>query len=136
MNLTWRDAVETLLVAASVAVTVSVAYGWNLPLLGDARAGAIALLVLAYPSCLVAQAPGRLAAAIRHENDWGPFLVAGTLMGALALLLIVVGAILNSLAVLMATTIVVVAIWLVTTIHHMVEAGPGASLAGDVLSAG
>lgn len=45
-----RDGIGTLLVAASVAVTPSVVYGWNLPLSGDARAGVIALFVLSHPS--------------------------------------------------------------------------------------
>jgi hypothetical protein len=64
MGLTWRDAIATILVAAAVAVTLSVVYSWNWPLIGNARAGVIALFVLSYPSCLVAQAPARMAAAI------------------------------------------------------------------------
>lgn len=63
MGLSWRDVFGTVLVAAAVAVTLSVVYSWNWPLSGDARAGAIALFVLSYPSCLVAQAPARMAAA-------------------------------------------------------------------------
>ena len=130
MGLSWRDAVGTLLVAAAVAVTLSIAFGWGWPLLADPRAGAIALFVIAYPSCLVAQAPGRMAAAIRKVAAWGPFLVIGTVLGSLALVLMVVGAILNDLTLLVATTIVVVALWVAATAHHLVEPGPRPSLAG------
>jgi hypothetical protein len=115
-------------VAAAVAVTLSVVYSWNWPLIGDARAGVIALFVLSYPSCLVAQAPARMAAAIRHDTTWDPFLVVGTALGTAALVLMIVGLILNSVTVLVATATVVVAIWLVTTAHHLVEAGPRPSL--------
>lgn len=128
MGLNWRDAVGTLLVAAAVAVTLSVLYDWNWPLISDARAGVIALFVLSYPSCLVAQAPARMAAAMHHETAWGPFLVMGTALGALALVLMVAGAIFNSVTLLVASAIAVVAIWIVTTIHHLVEAGPRPSL--------
>ncbi len=130
MGLSWRDAVGTLLVAAAVTVTLSVVYGWNWPLIGDARAGVIALFVLSYPSCLVAQAPARMAAAMRQETTWGPFLVTATVLGALALLLMIAGVILNSFTVLIGTAIVVVAIWVVTTAHHLVEPGPRPSLQG------
>ena len=128
MGLTWRDAVGTLLVAAAVAVTLSVVYSWNWPLIGDARAGAIALFVLSYPSCLIARAPGRMAAAMRHETTWGPFLVMGTALGALALVLMVATAIFNSVTLLVAAAVAVVAIWVETTVHHLVEGGPKPSL--------
>lgn len=130
MGLNWRDGIGSLLVAAAVAVTLSVVYGWNWPLIGDARAGVIALFVLAYPSCLVAQAPGRMAAAMRHDTTWGSFLVIATVLGALALVLMIAGVIMNSVTVLIGTALVVVAIWSVATAHHVFEAGPRHSFQG------
>ena len=121
MRLNIRDVVGAVLVAVAVTVTVAVASGWNWPLLGDARAGAIALFVLSYPSCLVAQAPKRMAAAIQRETTWSPFVIAGTILGAVALLLIVANLLLNSVALLIAATAVVVGIWIVTTADHVVS---------------
>lgn len=119
MGLNWRDGVGTLLVAAAVAVMLSVIYDWNWPLISDARAGVIALFVLSYPSCLVAQAPARLAAAIGRDAAWGPFLVLASVLGAVALVLMVAGVIFNSVIVLIWTAIVVVGIWVVTAAHHL-----------------
>jgi hypothetical protein len=130
MGLRWRDAIGTLFVAAAVAVTLSVVYGWNWPLIGDARAGAIALFVLSYPSCLVAQAPARMAAAIRRDATWGPFLVIATVLGAAALILLIADVLTNSVTVLVAAAIVVAAIWVVTTAHRLTEAGPRLSWHG------
>jgi hypothetical protein len=124
MGLSWRDSIATLLVAAAVAVTLSVVFNWNWPLIGDARAAVIALFVLSYPSCLVAQAPARIAAAIRHGAAWGPFLVNATVLGAVAFLLLIVGVITNSVMVLVSTAIVVVAIWALTIAHRLMEPGP------------
>jgi hypothetical protein len=128
MRLTWRDAVGTLLIGAAVSVTLSVAHGWNWALIGDARAGTIALFVLSYPSCLVARAPGRMAAAMAHETPWSPFLVMATALGAAALALMIVDIVVNSIPLLVGTSIVVVAIWALTTVHHLVETGPRPSL--------
>lgn len=128
MGLGWRDGIGTLLVAAAVAVTLAVVIGWNWPLIGDARAGVIALFVLSYPSCLLAQAPGRMAAAMRHEGTWSPFLVVATVMGALALVSMILVVVTNNVAALIMTAIVVVCIWAVTTVHHLVEPGPRPSL--------
>lgn len=123
MALSWRDAVGTLLVAVAIGATLSVVYGWSWPLIGDARAGAIALFVLSYPSCLVAQAPRRMREAIERVTRWSRYLVAGTVLGALTALLIVAAVILNSVAVLVAAMVFMVGVWLVTTVDHMVRAG-------------
>jgi hypothetical protein len=128
MGLNWRDAIATLLVTAAVAVTLSVVYGWNWPLIGDARAGVLALFVLSYPSCLVAQAPARMAAAIRRGATWGPFLVIATVLGAVALILLIASVITNSVMVLVSTAIVAVAIWAATIAHRLLEPGPLPSL--------
>lgn len=123
MSLTWRDAVGTVLVAGAMAASGSVIFGWNWPLLGDARAGAIALLILSYPSCLVAQAPGRMAAAMRARARWNLYLVVATVLGATATLLILANLVADSLPILIAAAAVVLAIWVVTTTHHAIESG-------------
>jgi hypothetical protein len=120
-GLKWRDAAGTALVVFAIAVAASVVYGWHWPLVADARAGVIALFILSYPSCLVAQAPRRMASAMRHETSWSPFVLVATVLGALAVLLMIANLLLNSAAVLVGMTIVVAAIWVVTTAHRVQE---------------
>jgi hypothetical protein len=118
MGLTWRDGVGTLLIAGAVAVTLAVTNAWGWPLLGDARAGVIAVTVLSFASCsLVA----RIAPWTEGTNA---FLVLTVILGIAALGLVIGGLVLNSMPELVYLTVVVVAMWLVTTVHHLVEITP------------
>lgn len=123
MNLSWRDFVGTVLVAVAIAATLSLVYGWSWPLIGDARAGGVALFVLSYPSCLVAQAPKRMQQAIEGSTRWGLFLVTSTVLGSITALLIVAAVIFNSLPMLVAATAVMVGLWLIATVDHLVATG-------------
>jgi len=118
MGLTLRDGVGTLLIAGAVAVALAVTSGWAWPLLGDARAGVIGVTILSFASC-------QLVARIGPESRWtNPFLVLTSILGIAALGLVIGGLFLNSMQVLVYLTSVVVAMWLVATIHHLVEVGP------------
>lgn len=118
MGLTLRDGVGTLLMAGAVAVTLAVTNGWAWPLLSDARAGVIGVTILSFASC-------QLVARIGPETRWpNPFLALTSILGIAALGLVIGGLFLNSMQVLVYLTSVVVAMWLVSTIHHLVEIGP------------
>lgn len=108
-------------VALAVGATLSVVYGWNWPLIGDARAAGVALFVLSYPSCLIGQAPKRMRDAIEHRAGWSGYLVGATVLGSITTLLIVVDLIVNSAAVLVAATAAMALLWLVATVDHAVE---------------
>jgi hypothetical protein len=118
MALTWRDGVGTLLMAGAVAVTLAVTNGWGWHLLTDARAGVIGVTILSFASCsLVA----RIGPETRSTN---PFVVLTVILGIAALGLVIAGLLLNSMPVLVYLTSIVVAMWLVTSIHHLEEVGP------------
>jgi hypothetical protein len=118
MGLIWRDGIGALLTAGAVAATLAVTNGWGWPLLGDARAGVIGVLILGFASC-------QLVARIGPETRWtSPFIVLTTILGIAALGLLIAGLVLNNMTVLVYLTATVVAMWLVTTVHHMVEVGP------------
>jgi hypothetical protein len=118
MGLTWKDGVGTMLMAGAVAFTLAVTNGWGWPLLNDARAGVIGVTILGFASC-------QLVARIGPETRWtNPFLVLTVILGIAALGLVIAGLLLNSVPVLVYLTSIVVAMWLVTTIHHLVEVGP------------
>jgi len=118
MRLSWKDGLGTLLTAGAVAVALAVTNGWSWPFLGDARAGVLALAILGFASCPFATRMG-------PETRWtSPYLVLTAILGVAAIGLIAWGLFANSLAVLGYLTIVVVAMWFVTSIRHLVEADP------------
>lgn len=66
MRLTWHDGSATVLVVAASIVTLAVAGGWNSPLLPDARAGAIVVLVLGFSASVLGGGPTWFMAALRR----------------------------------------------------------------------
>ena len=141
MALSWRDAIATPLVAAATAVTVAVVNGWNWLYIGDARAGIVAVFSLGFAACVVGGGPAWMFAGARRTGMWGtqttsgqetmgsggiwsPFFFLAAGLGALAFVLMFIGVIVNSIGLLVWSTALVVAIWLVTTIHHAVETRP------------
>ncbi len=132
MGLTWRDAAATVLVVAAALVTLSVVDGWNWPLIGDARAGAVGVLVLGFGASLTGGGPQWFVAALRREvSRQGMWLsLFASAMGLLAFALLVVDLFANSVVLLIWTTIALLVLWVVATIHHAIEARPHISLIG------
>jgi hypothetical protein len=132
MGLSWRDAAATLLVVAAAAVTLSVVNGWDWPLIGDARAGAIGGLVLGFAASVTGGGPQWFVAALRREaSTQGMWLsIFASAMGLATLVLLVADLFVNSIPLLVWTTVALMAIWVVATIHHVIEARPQISLLG------
>lgn len=130
MRLSWRDAAATVLVGAAVAVTVSVANGWEWPLMGDPRAGAIGVLILGFGASVTGGGPQWFIAALRREvSTQGIWLsVFASVMGLLAFVLSVANLFLNSVALLVWTAVALLVLWVVATIHHALETRPRVSL--------
>lgn len=132
MGLSWRDAAATVLVAAAVAVTLSVVNDWGWPLIGDARAGTVAVLVFGFAASVTGGGPQWFIAALRREvSTQGMWLsVFASVMGLVTLLLLIVNLFTNSITLLVWTTVALVALWVVATIHHAVERRPDVYLIG------
>ncbi len=132
MGLSWRDAAATVLVVAAAAVTLSVVDGWNWPLIGDARAGAVGVLVLGVAASLTGGGPHWFVAALRRQvSAQGMWLsLFSSAMGLLAFALLVVDLFTNSITLLVWTTIALLVLWVVATIHHAIEARPHISVIG------
>lgn len=130
MGLSWRDGIATILVAASVAVTGSLVSAWAWPLIGDARAGVVAVFILGFAACLVGGGPAWMFAAMKEGRMrgageiWSPFFIIAAALGALAFALMFADLFINDLSLLVWATIAVVAVWLVTTIHHALQTKP------------
>lgn len=130
MGLSWRDAVATLFVVAAAAVSLSVANGWDWPLIGDARAGAMGVLVLGFAASVTGGGPQWFLAALRREiSTKGMWLsVFASAMGFVTFGLLVVNFFANSIPLLLWATIALLVLWVVATIHHVIEARPQISL--------
>jgi small-conductance mechanosensitive channel len=129
MGLSWRDGIATILIAAGVAVTGSLVNAWAWPLIGDARAGVVAVFILGFAACVVGGGPAWMFAAMREGRMrgpgeiWSPFFVAAAALGALAFALMFADLFINDVSLLIWATVTVVAVWFVTTIHHALETG-------------
>ena len=113
MRLTSKDVVGTLLAAAAVVVALAVTNGWSWPLLGDYRAGTVALAVIGFGMC---------AAASDYSTVHGPdpLVVLASMLGIAALGLIVGGLIWASASIFVWLAVVIVALWFVSTLRHLI----------------
>ncbi len=118
MQLTWRDCAATVLAALVVAVLLAVTQAWSWPLLGDYRAGVVALTILGFGMCTA-------GLQVTEASEFTqPLMIAGSLLGVAALGLVIFGLIFATQALFVALAITVLALWLVTTIDHAMPAAP------------
>jgi hypothetical protein len=119
MRLTWKDGISTVLAAVAVLVALAVTNAWGWPLLGDYRAGTVALTLVGFGMCATGTAIGK--------TSWAnPFVAIATLLGVVALVLIVGGLIYATAPLFVALAAVIVALWFVSTLRHLVEGTPEA----------
>ncbi len=116
MQLTWRDGAATVLAALVVPVLLAVTQAWSWPLLGDYRSGVIALTILGFGMCSVGN---RATEASAFKQ---PFMVVASVLGAVALGLVIFGLIFATQALFVALAITLLTLWIVTTVHHAVPA--------------
>lgn len=112
MRVTSKDVIGSVLAAAAILVAMAVSNSWGWPLLGDYRAGTIALGVIGFAMC---------AAASDYSTVRGPdpFVVIAAVMGIAALVLIVAGLIWATATLFGWLAVVIVGLWLVSTVRHL-----------------
>jgi hypothetical protein len=115
MRLTGKDAVATMLAGLAVLVVLAVTEGWGWPLLGSPRAGVLALGVIGVGMC----ASGSRVGEQTSMRD--PFIAVAMVLGIGSLVLIVLGLIVGSEALLVTLGATILALWLVTTLRHAIE---------------
>jgi hypothetical protein len=113
----WREAGATLLTIVGLTLALSVAQGWNWPLLGDARAGIIALAVAGFGACTMSNS----GATSFSAKD--PFVMVAIAAGCVLLAAAIVGLFVNTLPYLVVMMGATVVLWLVATMRHLVEGG-------------
>ncbi len=118
MQLTWRDGAGAVLAALVVAVLLAVTLAWSWPLLGDYRAGVVALTILGFGMCTAGLRVTEASAFTR------PLTIVSSLLGMAALGLVIFGLIFATQALFVALATTVLALWLVTTVDHAMPAAP------------
>lgn len=118
MNLTRKDVVATLVVAAGVALGLSVLMGWGWPLMNGVRAGIIALGITGIAACSVS---GWASAEPSFTN---PFIVLAAVLGVVALGAGLVGLFAGTAPYLVTMVVAIALLWLVT-IADRLFAGTG-----------
>lgn len=113
-----KELVPTLFTAAGLTLALSVVLGWSWPLLGDARAGIIALGVVGFGACITS---GSAASSFGIKD---PFVIATIVAGVVLLIAGVIGLFANTMPYLVVMMAATAAIWLVATTRHLVEAAP------------
>jgi hypothetical protein len=111
----WKEAGATLLTAVGLTLALSVTQGWNWPLLGDARAGIIALGLVGLGACSMS---GSAAMAFSMKD---PFVIVAIVAGIVLLTVGAIGLFANTLPYLIGMMGATVVLWLVATSRHMVE---------------
>jgi hypothetical protein len=113
MSLTRRDVYATVVVAAGVALALSVLLGWSWPLMNGVRAGIIALGITGVVACSVS---GWAADCPSFKN---PFIVAGVIMGVIALGAGLAGLFAGTTPYLVVMLAAIALLWLITVLHRL-----------------
>ncbi|TMD14761.1 MAG: hypothetical protein E6I96_08670 [Chloroflexi bacterium] len=113
----FRDVWATILTAVGLTLALSVTQGWTWPLLGDARAGIIALGVVGLAVC------GSSGWAAIGFSAKDPLMITAIFAGVVLLVAGVIGLFANTMPYLVVMMVATAAIWLVATTRHLVEGG-------------
>ena len=113
MRFNSKDLVGGLLAGAAVLVALDVTNGWGWPMLGDYRAGTIALGVIGFAMCGAASD----YSTVRSPN---PLLILAGILGVAALGLLIGGLIWATATLFMWLAAVIVALWAVSTLRHVI----------------
>ena len=113
MRFTSKDLVGTALAAGAVVVALAVTSRWGWPLLGDFRAGTIALALIGFAMCGTASD----YSTVRPSH---PLVMLATVLGVAALGLIIAGLIWATVELFFWLAAVIVALWFVTTVRHLI----------------
>jgi len=111
----FKEVMPTLFTAAGLTLALSVVLGWSWPLLGDARAGIIALGIVGFGACITS---GSAASSFGVKD---PFVIAAIFAGVVLLVAGVIGLFANTMPYLVVMMLATAAIWLIATTRHLVE---------------
>jgi len=113
--LTIKDLVATLFAAATVGLYYAKDRAINLPLLNSNRASLIIVLILGLAVCAFS--------STLNPNSWSnPWIIFAAVLGGLALLVAVIGLVTGAKVWFTSLVVIVVVLWLITTVRHLFAA--------------
>jgi hypothetical protein len=112
MRFTSKDVFGLVLAATAVVVAMAVTYGWGWPLLGDYRAGTVALGAIGIAMCAG-------ASDVKGTRMSDPFIVLATLLGITALGLFIAGLVWATAQIFAGLVAAIIGLWLVATVRHL-----------------
>ncbi|MDH5223938.1 MAG: hypothetical protein OEW66_10490 [Actinomycetota bacterium] len=116
MRVTFRDGVTTILAGVVVAIALAVTEGWGWPMLGSTRAGIIALGLVGIAMCSIGTRAEDMATGRKLLEH--PGMIVGSVLGAVALGVLIVGIFVDTEAMLVALAVVLLLLWFVATTRH------------------
>jgi hypothetical protein len=122
MKLTWRDGATTILAGLAVVAVVAAMQGWGWPLLGSIAAAVGVVGAIGWAMCMLGGATG----SVPSMKD--PFTIAMSVLGSVALVLIIAGVITASEGVLVALAAVIVLMWVASTSAHLIRRRPAVQI--------
>ena len=114
MTLTWKDAVTTAMAATTFGLYYAMTKGIDLPVITSYRGAIIALGILGIGMC--AFSGGNVAAKAGN-----PFIVLASILGVIALLLIVYGLFTATKVAFVWLTVTILALWAIATLRHIIS---------------
>lgn len=118
MRVGLRDVWATLLTGLAVGMGLSVIQGWSWPLLGDYRAASIGMLLVGLVACPTSWSRGMIS----RFSFTDPYILLISGIGTLLLVFAIIGIFANTAVWVVGAMAAWVALWLVATIAHLVQA--------------
>ncbi|HKX73481.1 MAG TPA: hypothetical protein VJM32_05680 [Candidatus Saccharimonadales bacterium] len=115
MSTGWKDAVATVLTAGVAIVTYAKLKGFDWPLLSSYRTASVIVLALGLGACIAASWNGTPL-----KDNWT---VLASILGVLAFGLGMINLITNNQIIFVALAVDIVALWAITTLHHLIAKG-------------
>ncbi|HET8671399.1 MAG TPA: hypothetical protein VFM05_12465 [Candidatus Saccharimonadales bacterium] len=115
MSIGWKDAMATLFTASAVVVAYAKLKGFDWPLLGSYRTASVVVMVLGLGACIAASWSGTPL-----KDNWT---VLASILGVFAFGLGLINLMANNQLVFVALALDIVALWAITTLHHLVTKG-------------
>lgn len=112
MNLTTKDLVTTLLAVATVGLYYAMSTGITLPIITEYRGAILALAVMGIMMCA-------FSGGATRGTDM--FITIASILGVAALVVIIYGLITGAKIAFMILTAVIIALWFVSTLHHVIQ---------------
>lgn len=115
MVLTYKDAVATLATTAVITISYAKLKGYDWPLLGSWRTATLVLLALGFMTCIFIGS--------NINSITGVWMNIAAALGVVAILLAFLGLVFDNKTFFILLSANIVALWVLTTIHHIVETG-------------